>query len=171
MLGHTHTINRHAKGEERHKLQLRRTDHAALSALLDKSEPPKPLAERIMENFAFFQDKLAEADLNVLIAGIKKLVAVQVSLLRGQDDPQLIFESLNSTGLALAQADLIRNFVLMRQEEHVQSKLYNDLWRPMEVEFDARYAPGKQRRCTGSPMIGFLPAQEIRGGRPGRRVF
>ena len=92
-----------------------------------------------MENFAFFQEKVAEADLEQLLAGIKKLVAVQVVLLRGQDDPQLIFESLNSTGLELAQADLIRNFVLMRQEEQVQSKLYNDFWRPMEVEFDARY--------------------------------
>ncbi len=157
-------INRHAKGAERHKLQLRRTDHAALSALLDKSEPPKPQAERIMENFAFFQDKLVEADLGVLISGIKKLVAVQVSLLRGQDDPQLIFESLNSTGLELAQADLIRNFVLMRQEEHVQSKLYNDFWRPMEVEFDARYRSDFDKFVRDYLTLRLEPSKPVRTG-------
>lgn len=53
--------------------------------------------------------------------GIRKLVAVDVCLTRGQDDPQMIFESVNSTGLDLAQADLIRNFVLMRQDEQLQT--------------------------------------------------
>jgi predicted transport protein len=155
-------INRHAKGTERHKLQLRRTDQAALSALLDKSEPPKPQAERIMENVAFFQDKLKEANLDVLMAGIKKLVAVAVCLLRGQDDPQLIFESLNSTGLELAQADLIRNFVLMRQEEQVQSKLYNDFWRPMEVEFDARYRSDFDKFVRDYLTLRLEPSKPLR---------
>lgn len=155
-------INRHAKGEERHKLQLRRTDHSSLAGLLDSTEPSAPLAERIIENFGFFQDKVQEADLGVLIAGIRKLVAVQVVLLRGQDDPQLIFESLNSTGLELAQADLIRNFVLMRQEEQVQSSLYNNFWRPMEVEFDARYRSDFDKFVRDYLTLRLEPSNHLR---------
>jgi uncharacterized protein with ParB-like and HNH nuclease domain len=58
--------------------------------------------------------------------GIKKLVVVHVCLTRGQDDPQMIFESLNSTGVDLTPADLIRNFVLMRLDEQTQTRLYEE---------------------------------------------
>lgn len=54
---------------------------------------------------------------------------------RGQDNPQLIFESMNSTGKALSQADLVRNYVLMGLEPEHQSQLYDDYWRPMELAF------------------------------------
>jgi len=60
---------------------------------------------------------------------------VDVALSRGQDNPQLIFESMNSTGKALSQADLIRNFILMGLEPNHQTKLYEDFWRPMEMAF------------------------------------
>ena len=62
-------------------------------------------------------------------------MVVDISLSRDQDNPQLIFESMNSTGLALSQADLIRNFVLMGLEPGRQEKLYTEHWRPMEVAF------------------------------------
>jgi predicted transport protein len=155
-------INRYGKGTERHKLQLRRTDHETLVALLDGREAPKAQSERISENFAFFEEKLADADPNVLMAGIRKLVAVQVSLVRGQDDPQLIFESLNSTGLELAQADLIRNFVLMRQEEHIQTKLYDEFWRPMEIEFDARYRSDFDKFVRDYLTLRLKPSKPVR---------
>ena len=60
---------------------------------------------------------------------------VDISLDRAHDNPQLIFESMNSTGLELSQADLIRNYVLMGLEPDRQEKLYNDYWRPMEMAF------------------------------------
>ena len=60
---------------------------------------------------------------------------VDISLNRDQDNPQLIFESLNSTGRELSQADLIRNFILMGLEPQLQTKLYEQYWRPMEVDF------------------------------------
>ena len=62
-------------------------------------------------------------------------MVVDISLSRDQDSPQLIFESMNSTGLALSQADLIRNFVLMGLEPGRQEKLYAEHWRPMELVF------------------------------------
>ena len=67
--------------------------------------------------------------------GLAKLVVVDISLNRDQDNPQLIFESLNSTGRELSQADLIRNFILMGLEPELQARLYQDFWRPMEVAF------------------------------------
>src|SRR5690606_24944788 len=64
-----------------------------------------------------------------------KLMIVDIALTRGQDNPQLIFESMNSTGRALTQADLIRNFILMGLEQSHQTRLYEDHWRPIELEF------------------------------------
>jgi len=127
--------NRHGKADLQYKLHLRRTDHDSLASLLDGKELPVNASVRIRENFEFFKDQLVEADLNIVYLGIKKLVAVDVSLTRGQDDPQMIFESLNSTGQDLTQADLIRNFVLMRQEEKTQTQLYQDFWQPVEMIF------------------------------------
>ena len=67
--------------------------------------------------------------------GLAKLVIVDISLSRDQDNPQLIFESMNSTGRELSQADLIRNYILMGLEPSQQTQLYEEHWRPMEVAF------------------------------------
>lgn len=64
-----------------------------------------------------------------LCRGLAKLLIVDVALNRGQDNPQLIFESMNSTGKALSQADLVRNFILMGLEPEHQTRLYEDHWR------------------------------------------
>lgn len=131
--------NRHGKGDRRHKLHLRRADHDTLIALLDGKCIPDAASERVKENFLFLRDLVAQADVQTVYAGIKKLVVVDVSLTRGQDDPQMIFESLNSTGVDLTQADLIRNFVLMRLDESSQTQLYEEHWQPIEQAFGRRY--------------------------------
>lgn len=131
--------NRHGKGDRRHKLHLRRADHDTLNALLDGKEFPEVASERVKENFIFLRDLVAQADVQTVYAGIKKLVVVDVCLTRGQDDPQMIFESLNSTGVDLTQADLIRNFVLMRLDETSQTQLYEEYWQPIERAFGRRY--------------------------------
>jgi uncharacterized protein with ParB-like and HNH nuclease domain/predicted transport protein len=131
--------NRHGKGDRRHKLHLRRADHDTLIALLDGRDIPDTASERVKENFLFLRDLVAQANVQTVYAGIKKLVVVDVSLTRGQDDPQMIFESLNSTGVDLTQADLIRNFVLMRLDESSQTQLYEEHWQPIEQAFGRRY--------------------------------
>ena len=60
---------------------------------------------------------------------------VDIVLSRDQDNPQLVFESMNSTGRELTQADLIRNFILMGLEPARQTRLYQEYWRRMEVDF------------------------------------
>jgi uncharacterized protein with ParB-like and HNH nuclease domain/predicted transport protein len=132
-------VNRHVRGDRRFKLHLRRTDHETLSALVEDKPPPELPSERIVENFQFFEEQLKDADLALVYGGIRKLVIIDVHLTRGQDDPQMIFESLNSTGLDLTQADLIRNFVLMRQDEELQTRLYEEYWYPIETAFGSKY--------------------------------
>ncbi|AKB84507.1 hypothetical protein MCMEM_0454 [Methanococcoides methylutens MM1] len=92
---------------------------------------------RVKENFDFFDDQISKSkdELETICKGLAKLMIVDISLDRDQDNPQLIFESLNSTGLDLSQADLIRNFILMGLEPEEQARLYTRYWRPMELNF------------------------------------
>lgn len=61
---------------------------------------------------------------------------VWIALEKGKDDPQLIFESMNSKGIELTQADLIRNYIIMETEvEEKQKNFYNQYWRAMEEDF------------------------------------
>lgn len=130
-------MNPRAKEERRFKLLLTQTDKKSLLALLQQRIPPGDSSVRVNENFAFFEKRLldSETDLTAICMGLAKLMIVDISLDRGHDNPQLIFESMNSTGRELTQADLIRNFVLMGLEPELQTRLYKEYWRPMEVAF------------------------------------
>jgi len=130
-------INRYGKEEQRYKLLLTETDKDTLIALLKGKENQETGSQRILENFQFFTERIADSDLNVVYQGIQKLMIVDVRLQHGLDNPQMIFESMNSTGKELTQADLIRNFVLMTLSLEQQNRFYNDYWRPMEVLFGA----------------------------------
>jgi uncharacterized protein with ParB-like and HNH nuclease domain/predicted transport protein len=124
-------------GERGFKLLLTQTDKTSLLALVQQKAQPTDQSLRVTENFAFFEEQVQNlgADLPALCHGLAKLVVVDIALSRDQDNPQLIFESMNSTGRELSQADLIRNFILMGLEPAHQTRLYEDHWRPMEVGF------------------------------------
>ncbi len=139
-LSNYYLFNADEDNELRYKLLLTYHDKSTLIQLLDNRELPPNTSTRLVENYQFFETKLQNVDLKTVFAGIKKLVIVDIALDRSIDDPQLIFESLNSTGLSLSQADLIRNYVLMGQNFDFQSKLYNDHWLPMEQRFGDAYA-------------------------------
>lgn len=130
-------LNSLEEGERGFKLLLTKTDKQSLLALLQQKPQPVESSHRITDNFNFFEKKVKALgeDLAPLCKGLAKLMIVDVSLSRDQDNPQLIFESMNSTGRELTQADLIRNFVLMGLEPKHQTELYEDHWRPMEVAF------------------------------------
>ncbi len=125
------------EGERAYKLLLTKTDRDTLLALVRQKPLPTEPSVRIVENFRFFTERIAtlDGDLTALCLGLAKLVVVDIALSRDQDNPQLIFESMNSTGLELTQADLIRNFILMGLEPKHQDQLYEDHWRPMEQAF------------------------------------
>lgn len=134
---HYYLLNSLEDGERQFKLLLTQTDKQSLLAIVQQKPQPHEYSIRIKENFEFFQKqiKALKKDLTALCLGLAKLMIVDIALSRDQDNPQLIFESMNSTGRELSQADLIRNFVLMGLEPAHQKQLYEDHWRPMEVEF------------------------------------
>jgi len=137
-------LNPEEEGDKRYKLTLTDTDNLTLRSIVsqkDKLGFPENPSLRIEANFQYFKKKLETADLEIICRGISKLAIVDVSLEKGTDNPQLIFESMNSTGKELSQADLIRNFVLMDLNPTLQDELYREYWRPMEMSFgQAAYA-------------------------------
>ncbi len=130
-------LNPDEDGERHFKLILSETDKDTLLTILQNTPLPAEASSRITENYALFQELIAanQGVLEAICQGLAKLVIVDVSLDRAQDNPQLIFESMNSTGLELSQADLIRNFILMGLEPKLQTELYKTYWRPMERAF------------------------------------
>ena len=131
-------INPLETGDRKYKLLLSQNDRNTYISIIEQREYPKDFSVRIKDIFEYFTnkiDKLSENDIQNLCLGLSKLFIVDISLSRDKDNPQLIFESMNSTGKDLSQADLIRNFMLMRLDGETQKRLYEDYWRPMELEF------------------------------------
>jgi uncharacterized protein with ParB-like and HNH nuclease domain len=111
-------------GDRRYKLLPTETDKGSYQEALG-GPPPAERSERITENLAWFRGRLSESkrDPAVVGRGLSKLRIVEVSLDPRFDDPQAIFESMNSTGVRLGQADLIRNFLLMGLGSERQAEL------------------------------------------------
>lgn len=130
-------LNDDEDGERQFKLILSQEDRATLISIVQGVPLPAAASTRVTANFEFLRNKLNDPslDLAVVCRGLDKLVVVDVTLTRNVDNPQLVFEAMNSTGRKLSQADLIRNYVLMDLPPKQQEKLYNAYWRPMELEF------------------------------------
>ncbi|WP_100968844.1 DUF262 and DUF1524 domain-containing protein [Helicobacter pylori] len=131
-------INSDEKGDRKFRLILSESDKDTLLSLIDrnKRKPSEP-SSKIMENFELFEEWIRKnADkLETIFKGLDKLMVVEISLERGKDNPQLIFESMNSTGKDLTQTDLIRNYILMGLEPEKQKIFYEKYWRAMEEDF------------------------------------
>jgi uncharacterized protein with ParB-like and HNH nuclease domain/predicted transport protein len=134
---HYYLLNPEESGDRKFKLLLTQTDKASLTAILSGAEQPKEYSLRVRANYGLFKQWIKESGVGLatLCNGMAKLVIVDIALSRDHDNPQLIFESMNATGKELSQADLIRNFVLMGLEPKLQTRLYEEFWRPMEVDF------------------------------------
>ncbi|GAA7606427.1 DUF262 and DUF1524 domain-containing protein [Helicobacter pylori] len=132
-------INSDEKGDKKFKLILSEPDRDTLLSLIDenKRKPSEP-SSKIVENFKLFEEWIRKNTdkLETIFKGLDKLMVVEISLERGKDNPQLIFESLNSTGKDLTQTDLIRNYILMGLEPEKQEIFYKKYWRAMEEGFE-----------------------------------
>jgi len=130
-------LNPEETGERHYKLLLSQTDKVTLTSIVGQNDKPAERSLRVTQNYDLFRDLITsrQSDFVAVCNGLAKLVVVDIALSRDQDNPQLIFESMNSTGRELSQADLIRNFILMGLEPELQTRLYEQFWRPMEVAF------------------------------------
>lgn len=127
--------------EDRYKLVLNVADKETYMRLIDDnlftvSTP----AKKIVECYQYFWSRIDEYfnlnnNLDNIYLGILKLNLVSISLTKDVDNPQLIFESMNSTGKDLSQMDLLRNYLLMGLSPDEQERLYNVYWKPLEDLF------------------------------------
>ena len=130
-------INPYKRDSDRYKLLLTKTDQEVLRKLIESASPSQDAVSRIHANYDFFVKQIAKGELSPdnVYQAIGKLQMVDIALDRQYDDPQAIFESLNSTGMDLKDSDLIRNFILMALPTISQELVYNNVWRPMEELF------------------------------------
>ncbi|GAA7281626.1 DUF262 and DUF1524 domain-containing protein [Helicobacter pylori] len=131
--------NNDEKGDKKFKLILSESDKDTLLSLIDKDRrKPREPSLKIMENFKLFEEWIRKNTdkLETIFKGLDKLMVVEISLERGKDNPQLIFESMNSTGKDLTQTDLIRNYILMGLKPEKQKIFYEKYWRAMEEGFE-----------------------------------
>ncbi len=132
--------NRFGDGDMHYKLLLTKRDKSSLRALVDKKYDSEDVSDNMKRNFDYFCDQFIDKEsIETAYQGLQTLKVVEVLLQINQDDPQAIFESLNSTGVDLSQADLIRNYVLMNQPQDIQTELYENTWFPMEQLFGGFY--------------------------------
>ncbi|GAA9388616.1 DUF262 and DUF1524 domain-containing protein [Helicobacter pylori] len=131
-------INSDKDGDKKFRLILSESDKDTLLSLIDKDrrKPSEP-SLKIVENFKLFEEWVSKNtdELETIFKGLEKLMIVEIALEKGKDDPQLIFESMNSKGIELAQTDLIRNYILMGLEPEAQKIFYEKYWRAMEEDF------------------------------------
>lgn len=130
-------INELEKEDRRYKLTLTETDRDTLRSIVDGKEFPRELSVKVKNAYELFRSLIREQEesLEAICRGLEKLFMIDIALNREYDNPQLIFESMNSTGRDLSQADLIRNYILMGQNQTAQSEFYHNYWRPMEKWF------------------------------------
>lgn len=127
-------VDEYQEDERKVKLKPIKKDMEAFDALLYKSREQYIKESNVTRNYDFFYDRVIRSGLTIdeLFETIKRLEVINIRL-DADDDPQLIFESLNSTGLDLSEADKIRNYLLMSLSPTEQDDLYNRFWNPIEV--------------------------------------
>ncbi|MGL2885612.1 GmrSD restriction endonuclease domain-containing protein [Helicobacter pylori] len=134
----SYLINSNKDGDKKFRLILSESDKDTLLSLIDKNKrKPSEPSVKIMENFKLFEKWISEntGKLETIVKGLEKLMIVWIALDKGKDDPQLIFESMNSKGIELTQTDLIRNYIIMETEVENQENFYENYWRATEEDF------------------------------------
>ena len=147
ILQDTYIIDKYRKEERKVRLKPFRDDCNAFDRLIFNKEEDYVADSKVTHNYHYFYDRitnLKELTMDELYRAIDSLEIIDIVLEPEHgDDPQLIFESLNSTGLDLTEADKIRNFILMGLEPDIQEKYYDDYWNKIE-------------NCTGSELDSFV---------------
>lgn len=126
-------VDKWQDGEGRIKLKPVKNDSLALEKLFgDPIEFFKDSNLTINFNYFYQRIQLEEITIDQLFDAFHRLEMITI-VLNQEDNPQLIFESLNSTGVALNEGDKIRNFMLMGETNKIQEKYYESYWNPIEV--------------------------------------
>lgn len=137
----THLYLENPTADAKHKLRLKPSvsdDEAFKEISYGNYEALQYKNSRVYENFTYIKEKLEELvsqkSFEAVVDAMRRLYIVYI-ILEQDDNPQQIFESINSTGMELTAADLIRNYILMNKTNDVQEFLYNKYWKGLEQIF------------------------------------
>ncbi|MGH2612253.1 MAG: DUF262 domain-containing protein, partial [Rhabdochlamydiaceae bacterium] len=133
-------INEYVKSEEHNlinKLILTKPDNEIFHKIINHETVEDK--SNITINYNYIRNYLEESVIKEKISLEQiyqtinsKIIVVAIALDRNRDNAQLIFESINSTGMDLSSGDLIRNFLLMNLEDKTQNEIYSKYWYPMQ---------------------------------------
>lgn len=116
------------------KLKLTENNNKFLKHLLNTLITIIKGKSNIIDNYIYFENNINAGNYKEVLYGLSYLNIIDMALDRNIDDPQRIFESLNSTGLALSQGDLIRNYILMKLNSKEQEEIYEKYWEYIEKD-------------------------------------
>lgn len=119
--------------DKRIKLKTIKKDREAFEQIFKDTNLVK--SSNIRTNYEYFYNRICEIEItpDELVGAINRLQIIDISLKSGEDDPQLIFESINSTGIGLTEADKVRNYVLMGLKPEEQEYYYEEYWDIIET--------------------------------------
>ena len=140
-------VDKYDKTERKVRLKPFRDDCEAFDRLIYMDEEDYIPESKVTINYRYFYDRIVtykELTVDELFYAVNCLEIIDIELEpQHGDNPQLIFESLNSTGLDLTESDIIRNYVLMNLEPAVQESYYDKYWNKIE-------------RCSRDELDGFV---------------
>lgn len=119
-----------------YKIRLNEEDFFAYKYLIkDRKKPDDIKVSKIFNNYNILLAEMKNQKIKpqVIFDGLKKLLLVDICLVP-EDNAQLVFETVNTTGMKLSTADKIRNFLLMTVAPTKQTQLFVDYWHPMEED-------------------------------------
>ena len=126
-------INEFADGDDYFKLLPTQGDREHYKNII-RGQISNDDDARLAKAYRYFESEIRKSELE--LRKIKDVVEKSLSIVRvlldEREDPYIVFESLNAKGRSLSQADLIRNYFLMKIHTSEQEKIYNTFWRPME---------------------------------------
>jgi len=172
-------IDPYLDGEEKFRLKLILQDRAVFNHIVDRDFDEMPEESNVWINYEYYVNQItknsAMYSIEQIFGALRSLFIVDIQLTQGSDDPQLIFESLNSTGLALSEADKIRNLVLMNLPVAKQTAYYSKYWQKIEVntnvdqstvsDFVRDYLTTKLRRIPRADRVYFEFKDYSRSGK------
>lgn len=157
-------IDEYRKEDRKLRLKPIKDNCTAFDNLLKNVKTDFIEKSNITQNYYYFYNRIQKKELSIeqLYSAIEKLVIIDI-FLHDDDDPQLIFESLNSTGLELTEADKIRNYILMGLNADKQEEYYDKYWNRIETNtnyevssFIRNYLTLKERRIPSIRQVYFV---------------
>ncbi|MCR5802641.1 MAG: DUF4268 domain-containing protein [Clostridia bacterium] len=126
-------VDKHQPKETRVKLKPVKNDRSAFEKLFDVDDE-KDKQSNLTYNYEYFYNRIQKEEISIeeLYDALFALEIINIEL-TADDDPQLIFESLNSTGMALSEGDKIRNYILMGLPASLQNDYYEKYWNRIEL--------------------------------------